>query len=427
MKKYLPRIADDLMTEKLSYIGAVIVEGPKWCGKTTMCEQHAQSVVYLSEPDRLPEYLRLAGTKISELLKGARPRLFDEWQEIPELWDAIRFDVDHHEGEGHFILTGSAVVQPSSRNRIRHSGTGRFSRLKMRPMTLWESKESSGTVSIESLMRGESVEVTSSHALGLDGMAEIICRGGWPAAILKSGRAALNISRDYFGGVVESDMSKADGVVRDPSRVRRLLRSYARLQGTQSSIAAIRKDIFANDVMSLDEDTIYSYLKALEQIFVIEDVQAWTPSLRAKDAVRSSDTRYFIDPSIATSALGIGPGELMKDLRTFGFLFETLCMRDLRTYMESFRGSVSHYRDKTGLECDAVLTGENGAYAVVEIKLGGDRLIDEGAESLNRFLRLVNSRHAKPPVFRMVLTAVGEFAYTREDGVVVCPLSALRP
>ena len=427
MKKYRKRIVDDILDQKLSYMGAVLVEGPKWCGKTTTCEQHANSVLYLDDPDMRDQYLGLAGTKISELLKGKSPRLFDEWQDVPELWDAIRFAVDHSDDDRHFILTGSAVVAEEKKQKIRHSGTGRFSWLRMRPMTLLESGESSGEVSLAALMDGEEFSGASSRKIELDEMAEIVCRGGWPAAVGKSGSAALGISVDYFSAVAESDISRADGIPRDPARVRRLLRSLARLQGTPSSLAAIRRDIVANDTDGLSEDTIYSYLNALERIFAVDNVQAWTPSLRAKEAIRASETRFFVDPSIATAALGATPARLMKDLRSFGCLFETLCMRDLKTYMEASRGHVFRYHDKTGLECDAVLEDAKGRYALVEIKLGGDRLIQEAVSSLDAYSRLVESRKAPWPAFRMVLTAVGEYAYRRPDGIIVCPIGSLRP
>lgn len=427
MKKYRKRIVDDILDQKLSYMGAVLVEGPKWCGKTTTCEQHANSVLYLDDPDMRDQYLGLAGTKISELLKGKSPRLFDEWQDVPELWDAIRFAVDHSDDDRHFILTGSAVVAEEKKQKIRHSGTGRFSWLRMRPMTLLESGESSGEVSLAALMDGEEFSGASSRKIELDEMAEIVCRGGWPAAVGKSGSAALGISVDYFSAVAESDISRADGIPRDPARVRRLLRSLARLQGTPSSLAAIRRDIVANDTDGLSEDTIYSYLNALERIFAVDNVQAWTPSLRAKEAIRSSETRFFVDPSIATAALGATPARLMKDLRSFGCLFETLCMRDLKTYMEASRGHVFRYHDKTGLECDAVLEDAKGRYALLEIKLGGDRLIQEAVSALDAYSRLVESRKAPRPAFRMVLTAVGEYAYRRPDGIIVCPIGSLRP
>lgn len=427
MKDYRHRIADELIADKLSCIGAVLVEGPKWCGKTTTCEQHARSVLYIADPDRHQTYLDLAGTKISELLKGDQPRLFDEWQDIPELWDAIRFAVDHQDGVGQYILTGSSVVPEKQKQKIRHSGTGRFARVRMRPMSLWESGESSGSVSLGDLMSGKPFDAASARTIDLDEMAGLICRGGWPAALGKTGQRALSVARDYYEAVVESDISRGDDIPRDPSRVRRLMRSYARLQGVQASLAAIRRDIVANDTASLSEDTIYSYLNALERIFVIENVRAWTPSLRSKDAIRSSETLYFVDPSIAAAALDARPGDLMKDLRTFGFLFETLCMRDLRVYAESFRGTVARYHDRTGLECDAVIENARGDYALVEIKLGGERLVNEGVASLLKYHRLVQSHKSKPPMFSMVLTAVGDFAYRRkEDGVIVCPIGSLR-
>jgi len=409
-------------------MGAVLVEGPKWCGKTTTCEQHAKSVLYVADPDRKEDYLNLAGTKISELLKGAQPRLFDEWQDIPELWDAIRHAVDHNEGVGQFILTGSSVVPEKSKKKIRHSGTGRFGRIRMRPMSLWESGESSGEVSLEALMSASDFEAASARATALDEIAELICRGGWPAAIGKSGRVAMSIARDYFEAVVESDISRADDIPRDPSRVRRLMRSYARMQGTQASLAAIRKDIVANDTASLSEDTIYSYLNALERIFVVENVGAWTPSLRSKDAIRSSETRYFVDPSLAAAALGVGPNDLVNDLPTFGFLFESLAVRDLRVYAQALHGEVRHYLDRSGLECDAVIHLRDGRYGLVEIKTGGKELIEKGAASLVSLSAKINTAvHMAKPAFMMILTAVGDAAYTRPDGIVVCPITCLKP
>ena len=428
MKNYLRRVADSMIAERLLYAGAILVEGPKWCGKTTTCEQHAKSVVYISDPARREYYLDMARMRIEKLIEGAQPRLFDEWQEIPELWDAIRFAVDHSEEDAHFILTGSAVVPKRKKEKIRHSGTGRFSKVRMRTMSLWESGESSGTVSISDLFNGKIPQFEESSKTELEEMAFIVCRGGWPNAVGRGERAALRVSRDYCESIAESDISRADDIPRDPVRVKRLLRSYARLQGTQTSLAAIRKDMSANDVGDVSEDTIYSYLDALSRIFVVENVNAWTPSIRAKTAIRSSDTRYFTDPSIATAALGVRPGDLMNDLRSFGVFFETLGMRDLRVYMDAADGAVRHYHDQTGLECDAVLESFKGDYALVEINLGGERLIEEGADSLNAYCRLLDGKKMRKPAFRMVLTAVGDYAYARkEDGVIVCPISALRP
>lgn len=428
MENYLARIVDSMIVERLSYSGAVLVEGPKWCGKTTTCEQHAKSIAYISDPSMREYYLDMARMQMQRLIEGAQPRLFDEWQEIPELWDAIRFAVDHSESDAHFLLTGSAVVPEKNRQKIRHSGTGRFSRIRMRPMSLWESGESSGVVGISDLFDGKTPQYEAARKIELEEMAFIVCRGGWPNAVGRGERAALRVSRDYCESIAESDMSRADDVVRDPMRVKRLLRSYARLQGTQTSLSAIRKDMMANDIDDISEDTIYSYIDALSRIFVVENVHAWTPSIRAKAAIRSSDTRYFTDPSIATAALGARPGDLMNDLRSFGMFFETLCMRDLRTYMDAIDGAVRHYRDQTGLECDAVLENFKGDYALVEIKLGGERLIEEGASSLNRYRRLLGEKKMRKPVFRMVLTAVGDYAYVRkEDGIIVCPICCLKP
>jgi hypothetical protein len=428
MKKYIKRIADAMIAERLAYSGAILVEGPKWCGKTTTCEQHAKSIAYISDPDMREYYLDMARMRMQKLLEGEQPRLFDEWQEIPELWDAIRFSIDHSEEDAHFLLTGSAVVPKKKREKIRHSGTGRFSRVRMRPMSLWESGESSGAVGISDLFDGKTPQFEEPRKVELEEMAFILCRGGWPNAIGRGERAALRVSRDYCESIIESDASRADDVPRDPARVKRLMRSYARLQGTQTSLAAIRKDMAANDVADISEDTIYSYLDALTRIFVVENVQAWTPSIRAKTAIRSSDTRYFTDPSIATAALGARPGDLMNDLRSFGMFFETLCLRDLRVYMDAHDGMVRHYRDQTGLECDAVLENFKGDYALVEIKLGGERLVSEGIRSLNTYWKLLEGKKIRKPVFRMILTAVGDYAYTRkEDGIIVCPISALKP
>ena len=426
MKTYRPRIADDILRLKLSAMGAVLVEGAKWCGKTTTCEQQAGSAIYISDPEKKAGYLQLAQMNIGKLLAGAAPRLIDEWQVIPQFWDAIRFKVDHADGDGLFILTGSAV--PADTDEIVHTGTGRFARLKMRPMSLWESGESSGEVSLQSLFIGEAFTVADTKPLSLDEISYLVCRGGWPQSVGRTGTRGLVTAQEYVDGIAESDLSRVDGIPRNPDRVRRLLRSCARLQGTQSNLSAIRKDMAANDIRTLDEDTIHSYVNALKKIFVVDDLAAWCPNLRAKGAIRTADTRYFVDPSIAAAAMGIGPGDLMNDLRTFGFLFETLAVRDLRVYMESMRGRVEKYHDKTGLECDAVLHLPDGRYALAEIKLGGETLVEEGSATLDKLESLIAKARHHPPVFKMVLTAVGDFAYRRkEDNVIVCPVTALKP
>ena len=427
MAKYCKRIMDNILAERLEYMGAVLVEGAKWCGKTTTCEQLCKSALYMGDPEKRDQYLQLASTEISSLLEGDSPRLIDEWQDVPLFWDAIRHRVDHAEGCGQFILTGSAVVPEKRKKEIRHSGTGRYAWLKMRPMTLWESGESSGEVSLKSLFEGEAFVAAKAIERKLIDTAFIICRGGWPKAVMSRGAAALRYVRDYYTAVTESDVSRFDDVPRDPERVRNLLRSYARLQGTQSNLTAIRKDMLEHDARSLSEDSIHSYLRALKGIFVVEDAPAWSPSLRSKNAVRTADTRYFVDPSIAAVALGVLPKDLMNDLRSYGYFFEGLAMRDIRVYMDALDGDVRHYHDKTGLECDAVLHTWNGSYALVEIKLGGETLINDAVESLNKLSKLISAKKLAAPEFKMVLTATGEYAYRRkEDDIIICPLSCLR-
>jgi predicted AAA+ superfamily ATPase len=430
MEKYRKRIADAMLAEKLSYMGAVLVQGPKWCGKTTTSRQVARSEVSLDDSVRGKSNRILAQTCPDKLLEGATPRLIDEWQEGPLLWDAVRSAVDRG-GRGMFILTGSAVppeVDDDSPERVpRHSGTGRIARLTMRPMSLSESGESTGEVSVARLFAGEDVTGAKSD-LELDDICELICRGGWPGALGLTGRAARGPAREYFTAIVESDVSRVDRKLRDPERVQRLMRSLARLQGTQSSAAVICEDMKANDSDTLTEDTVYSYLKALRRIFVTEDMRAWCPNLRCKTPLRTTDTRYFTDPSIAAAAMGIGPGDLMNDMTTFGLFFETLAVRDLRTIAESLGGSLLHYLDKSGLECDAIIRLENGSYGLVEIKTGGDALIAKGVSTLESLSAKIDTTRMPPPSFRMVLVASGDFAYRRkEDDIIVCPIGCLKP
>ena len=425
MAKYRHRICDELLSRKLAGVGAVLLEGPKWCGKTTTCEQIAKSVLYMGDPETRDKNMQIAALDIGSLLVGEHPRLIDEWQDVPKFWDAIRYRVDHMEGFGHYILTGSAV--PPDTSEITHSGTGRIVRLRMRPMSLWESGESSGVVSLAKLLEGEAVTVVACEDRPLADMAFLLCRGGWPRAVEQKGDMALDRAEEYYDATVGVDISRADRIPRDPERVMRLMRSYARLQGTQSKLTAIKQDMSEHDLASLDEDTVRSYVNALKKIFVIEDVSAWCPCLRSKAVVRTSDTRYFTDPSIATAALGLGPGDLMRDPRSFGCFFETMAVRDLRCYAEAIGGTVSHYLDANGLECDAIVHLRNGTFGLIEIKLGGEELIEKGASTLNSLASTVDDRRMRAPAFKMVLTAKGAFAYTRPDGVIVCPLSALRP
>lgn len=420
---YRPRIADKILERKLKGKGAVLIEGAKWCGKTTTAEQQAKSILYMSEPGKVEQNIQLATLNPKLLLKGHNPRLIDEWQIAPQLWDSIRFESDHRHQFGLFILTGSSV--PPDMSKILHSGTGRFAWLRMRPMALWESGESTGDVSLSSLFDGNH-DIAGLSNLDLERMAFITCRGGWPSSVEMSDDIALDQAFDYIDAVEHRDIQRVDGVARDPGRVHRLLRSYARHQGGQVTNPTIRQDLIENEGESLDVDTIASYIKALKNIFVIEDVEAWNPNLRSKTAIRSSDTRYFTDPSIATAALGIGPNDLIADLNTFGLIFETLCIRDLRTYSEALNGGVYHYRDKNGLECDAVIHLRDGRYGLIEIKLGGDKLINEGATTLRELADKIDTTKMKKPSFMMVLTATGDYAFQREDDVLVVPIGCLK-
>ena len=423
MKEYRKRIADQLLARKLASKGAVLIEGPKWCGKTTTAEQSAKSILYMSDPENEKQNLLMADISPKTLLAGAVPKLIDEWQIAPKLWDAVRFEVDHRDGPGQFILTGSAV--PASTENIHHTGTGRFSWLMMRPMSLFESGESTGEISLRSLFETPG-EIAAKNNLSLEEIAFLTCRGGWPGAYSLKESAALEQAFDYFDAVVKSDISRVDEVKRNPERVRRLMRSYARHQGTQASLTVIHKDISANDADSLQEDTVFSYINALKKIFVVEDMSAWNPNLRSRTSIRTSDTRYYVDPSIGTAALGLGPKDLMSDLKTFGLFFETLCVRDLRVFADALDGNVYHYRDKSGQECDAVIHLRNGSYGLIEIKLGGDELIGEGVSALKSFQNKIDTDKMKAPAFLMVLTATGQYAYRRKDGVYVVPIGCLK-
>lgn len=423
MKKYKSRIADEILKRKLEGKGAVLIEGPKWCGKTTTAEQLAASILYMDDPERKEQNINMSELNPKRLLKGPTPRLIDEWQIAPKLWDTIRFEVDHRSELGQFILTGSAV--PVDTKEITHSGTGRFTWLMMRPMSLYESGDSSGEVSLKDLFDGQ-IEIDGYSELDFERLAFLVCRGGWPQAVDMRDEIALDQAMDYLDAVIHSDINRADNVQKNPDKVRRLMRSYARNQGTQVPNTELAKDVQGNDEGSINEETIASYLSALKKIFVVEEMPAWNPNLRSKTAIRSSDTRYYIDPSIAVAALGVGPNDLINDLKTFGFLFETLCVRDLRVYAETLNGDVFHYKDKNGLECDAVIHLKNGKYGLVEIKLGGEKLIEEGAKSLKALTSKIDTEKMKTPSFLMVLTGTGDYAYRRQDGVLVVPVGCLK-
>lgn len=429
MSDYKKRVAEQNLADHLDAMGAVLIEGPKYCGKTTMAIQQANSVLLMSDPDHIEQNLSLARTNIRKLLEGETPRLIDEWQLAPQFWDAVRNEVDRRNADGQFILTGSAVPpRPTTEEeKIFHTGTGRISRLKLRTMSLYESGESTGDVSLSSLFEdAEKVEGTSH--IDLDELAFLVCRGGWPKATLKENpKAALMQAKQYYKTVVGLDISRVDGVERNEELAKRLMRSYARNQGSQASLGTLLADLKNNEADTLTEYTIYSYINALKKIFVIEDALAWNPNLRSKTAIRTSDTRYFTDPSIATAALGIGPKDLINDLNTFGLMFETLAVRDLRVYADAIDGTVYHYRDKSNLECDAVVHLENGSYGLVEIKLGGAQLVREGAATLLELAGKLDTTKMKKPSFLMVLTGIGEYAYKRpDDGVLVVPIGCLK-
>lgn len=423
MKEYKERICDALLREELAGAGAVLIEGAKWCGKTTTAEQAARSAIYLDETGKMEEYLVLARTRPDRILAGEPPRLIDEWQLAPFLWDSIRYNVDHADGPGRYILTGSSV--PADTSEIRHSGAGRFSWIRMRPMALWESKESSGEARLGELFAGGDVTGAKSACPDLEEVAFLLCRGGWPYACRFSGKTALGRAFAYLDATVKRDISRVDGIGRDEDRARRLMRSYARLQATRAAATVIKADLEANEAKPFSIDTVVSYVNALKRLFVIEDLPAWCPNLRSRTPVRTGDTRFFVDPSIATAALGLGPDDLMDDLTTYGLLFETMAIRDLRAYMDAQPGAVARYLDASGLECDAVLHRRNGTYALVEIKLGGKELVEKGAATLKKLAAKIDTRKMNRPSFMMVLTAVGEYAYRRDDGIFVVPIGAL--
>lgn len=431
MENYSQRVTDALLADLLDACGCVLVEGCKWCGKTTTAEQLANSMVYMADPQNSTRNIQLAKTTPSYLLQGATPRLIDEWQVVPSLWDAIRGEVDHRRALGQFILTGSAV--PAKRDEIIHTGTGRITPILMRPMSLWESKDSNGTVSLRNLFESPE-QLIAENEINIEKLAFLVCRGGWPMAMhTNSEKAALKQATIYYNGIVgkgngaNSDISRADGTNKDPERVKRLMRSLSRHQGTQASLHTILEDMINNDSSSLNEDTMASYISALKKIFTVENMPAWNPNLRSKTAIRTSDTHYFVDSSIAVAALHIGPQDLLNDLQTFGLLFETMAVRDLRVYTDALEGSVYHYRDKNGLECDAVIHLGNGKYGLVEIKLGGEELINSGAETLKQLANQIDTTKMPSPSFLLVLVGVGQYAYRREDGVFVVPIGCLKP
>lgn len=417
-KKYMSRICDAALHSKLQSSGAVLIEGAKWCGKTSTAMQASNSVLFMQNPDKSASYMALADTKPSLLLKGEVPRLIDEWQMAPVLWDAVRFEVDKR-NPGQFILTGSAV--PSD-NVTAHTGTGRISRLLLRTMSLFESLESNGSVSLRALFNGDQA-IEAASELSIEQIAFIICRGGWPASVNHEKSAALNMAVDYVEAVINYDVSRVDGVEKNPERVRLLLRSLARNITTSANYQTIKDDIEATE-MSLSDKTIASYINALRRIYLVEDLPAWSPSLRSKTAIRNSPKRHFVDPSIATAILRTNPDGVLTDFQYFGFLFESLCTRDIRIYAQSNDGEVFHYRDKSGLESDLIIRLNDGRWAAIEVKLG-TKQIEDAAKNLLALKDKIDQEQMGQASFLMIITG-GEYAYKRKDGVLVVPLGCLR-
>ena len=416
---YLPRISDTLLIKKLRCSGAVLVTGPKWCGKTSTALVASNSVVYMQDPDRGAAYMLAADTKPSILLDGAVPRLIDEWQMAPVLWDAVRFAVDQRQDYGQFVLTGSAVPTDGV---TMHTGTGRISRLPMRTMSLYESGESNGSVSLRNLFDNK-MPVMEPSSLTIEQIAFALCRGGWPASVRMKGEDAMEPSRNYVDAIIHQDVSRVDGVERNPKRVQLLLRSLARNITTMATNVTILKDM-EGDEKSMSAPTLDAYLNALRRIFVIEDLPAWSPSMRSKTALRTSSKRHFTDPSIATAVMRATPKSLLEDFNTFGLLFESLCTRDVRIYAQANDGEVYHFRDKNGLEADMIVALNDGRWAAVEVKLG-TKQIDEASEHLQELAWKVNDEKMGKPSFLMVLTG-GEYAYQRKDGVLVVPIGCLK-
>ncbi len=429
VENYRPRICDALLQKKLKSSGAVLVSGPKWCGKTWTGLKASESVIYMQDTDRRASYMKMAQTTPSLLLRGDKPRLIDEWQTAPVLWDTVRFAVDQSPQKGQYILTGSVVVDEKNSGNsddpfvwMEHTGTGRIAELKMRPMSLFESGESTGEVSLKKLFDGEE-DVNAVSSMTIEDIAFAICRGGWPAALDMDEESALEVAVNYVNSIADRDASAVDQSQKNPDRVRCILRSLARNISTMTTDRTIIGDVKANDV-SMTDKTLEVYLRALRRLFVVEDIKAWQPSLRSKTGIRTSDKRQLVDPSIAVAALGIGPDAILEDFNYFGFLFESLCARDLRVYSEALRGKVMHYHDNNDLEADLIVSRDNGMWAAVEVKLGS-REIEEGAENLKKLARNIDTSKFMAPSFLMVLTG-GEFAYRRADGVFVVPIGCLR-
>lgn len=428
---YLKRTADAVLEQHLEAFGAVLIEGPKWCGKTTTAEQVAKSVIKLQDTDMRDEYLATAAAKPSLLLKGDTPRLIDEWQDAPVLWDAVRTTVDDRGGmPGQFILTGSNTVD---KTKIHHSGTGRISKLAMLPMSLWESGESNGKISLTELFNNPCLDIDGiTSDLTVEELIFCGCRGGWPATVnIKSDKAKLLVARNYVKTICSEDISRVDGVKRDELLARMIIRAYARNISTLAKKTTLVKDVAASGEVSCSEPTFDDYAEALRKLFVVCDLDAWCPAIRSKTAIRTGPKRAFVDPSIAVAALGLTPEAMLNQLKTFGFLFEQMCIRDFKAYTLDFESHISHYRDRYGLESDLVLHLGDGRYALIECKLGS-REIEDGAThlvELKRLIREYNKQEKQVPLREpdlMIVVTGGKMAYTRPDGVKIIPLGCFK-
>lgn len=420
--EYKPRLIDDEIDEYLEMIGAILIEGPKWCGKTTTAEQHAKSSIKLQDTDQSENYLRWAKVQPSILLEGKKPRLIDEWQMALILWDAVRNSVDELHEDGLYILTGSTTIDEAE---VMHTGTGRIHRVVMRTMSLFESGESNGKISILELFENPDMPIDGIEStLSVTDLIFAACRGGWPESLnKKSEKAQLFVAKSYVKNICEINVSSFDDVKRDPQKVRNILKSYSRNISTLASNSTILADI-NSEFQNISKNTYYNYINALKRLFVIEDVPAWSPNIRSKSSIRSTPKKEFTDPSIAVATMGLSPQSLVDDLNTFGFIFETLCIRDLRVYTSKKWGEISYYRDRNGLEADCVIHLENGDYALIEFKLGSDE-IEKGAKNLLKLRNLLKEKNFKEPKFLAVITG-GKYAYTTEDNVKVIPIGCLR-
>lgn len=420
---YLPRLIEKPITESMKTNGCIVIEGPKWCGKSTTSERFAKSVIKLQKPATYKQYRILADIGDDNLLSGEKPVLFDEWQKIPELWDYVRNYIDETSGKGLFILTGSA--KPIE-DKERHSGIGRMKKIIMRTMSLWESNESSGEVSLRNLF-DNTKNVSGKNRYQLKDIGHMICRGGFPSAVIEKDKdISLNYAKDYVNTLVSTDITSVDDIKRNPKRARAILKSYARNISTPAKMTTILKDVESN-TDTQDIRTINSYIDAFSKLFVIDETESWTPKLRSKTAIRTTSTKHFVDPSIATAILDANPNDLIQDLNTFGLLFENLVIRDLKIYTQSLDGNVYNYRDKSGLEADAVIHLNDGRWGLIEIKLGGETLINEGALTLTKLKEVIDQDKMNKPAFLAIITATDSFAYKREDGIYVIPIACLKP